>query len=122
MVKETETKDCPVHGSVLFVKHKNGNSKPTFRCMKCSAEAVHRNVQAKRDRAYAEIASACKLCGYNRCISALEWHHLDPSKKEITPAKVFSRSWDNIVKELIKCVLLCANCHREVHAGMKIVG
>ena len=122
MTKETIIKDCKIHGSVTFVKHKNGNATQQFRCMKCSADATYRVVQAKRDRAYREIASCCKLCGYNRCQTALEWHHLDPSQKEITPAKVFSRSWEKIVKELSKCVLLCANCHREVHAGMASVG
>ncbi len=62
------------------------------------------------------------LCGYNKCKSALEYHHLDPSKKEFQLSKARSRSIDKIKQEIKKCVLLCANCHREVHAGIIKLG
>lgn len=56
----------------------------------------------------------CQVCGYNRCIQALEFHHLDPTKKDFTTSGG-TKSFQNIKSELDKCVLLCANCHREVH-------
>lgn len=118
MTKETIEKECHIHGLVTFIKHKNGNSKMQFRCMKCSADAVQRNVNAKRERAYKEFGDCCVVCGYNKCRNALEWHHLDPASKELNPSKVFSRSWEKIVAEINKCVLLCSNCHREVHCGI----
>ncbi len=55
----------------------------------------------------------CSNCGYNKHYSALEFHHIDPNKKEIEPAK--ATSFLRIKDELDKCILLCANCHREVH-------
>jgi hypothetical protein len=61
----------------------------------------------------------CEICGYNKCINALEFHHINPEEKEFgLSTRGLTRSWDKIKKEIDKCVLLCANCHREVHAGL----
>lgn len=119
---ETKIIDCEFHGKVKAAKHKNGNAGSRFRCMKCSAEATKKVVDAKRERVYNELGRKCTVCGYDRCIEALEWHHVDSSTKEITPSKVFSRSYERIIKELSKCVLLCANCHREEHVRLKDIG
>lgn len=65
----------------------------------------------------------CNLCGYNRCIGALEFHHLIPSQKEFALSmKGLTRSWEKIQQELEKTILLCANCHREVEMGLTNVG
>lgn len=63
----------------------------------------------------------CQLCGYNRCITALEFHHLNPNEKDFGISKYTTQKWDNLVSESDKCVLLCANCHREVHYGLRDV-
>lgn len=65
--------------------------------------------------------SKCGICGYDKCVAALEFHHIDPSQKEFTFGDISSRSWDHIVKEISKCACLCANCHREVHYGSTII-
>jgi hypothetical protein len=58
----------------------------------------------------------CERCGYNKFLGALEFHHMDESKKEFTIAKAKSKEiTDKIRNELDKCMLLCANCHREIH-------
>lgn len=61
----------------------------------------------------------CQICGYNKCESALELHHLDRAKKEFgIGEKGYTRAWDKVKSELDKCILLCANCHREIGAGI----
>ena len=61
----------------------------------------------------------CQCCGYNRCLGALEFHHIDPSSKDFgISSKGYTRSWDKVKSELDKCVLVCANCHREIHEGI----
>ncbi len=61
----------------------------------------------------------CVLCGYNRCSGALEFHHRNPKKKDFSlSVRGLTRSWEKIKDEINKCVLICANCHREVHAGI----
>ena len=60
----------------------------------------------------------CQCCGYNRCIRALEFHHLDPSQKDFTISGK-SKSFEMLKKEADKCILVCSNCHKEIHAGIR---
>jgi hypothetical protein len=61
----------------------------------------------------------CVICGYDRCVRALHFHHLDPSEKDFSiAAKGYTRSWEKMKNELDKCVLLCSNCHSEAHENM----
>jgi predicted HNH restriction endonuclease len=69
-----------------------------------------------RERAVALLGGKCQICGYDRCPAAMDFHHLDPSEKDFSISE--STDWDNIERELKKCVLLCATCHREVHDGL----
>lgn len=66
----------------------------------------------------------CSVCQYSKCRQALEFHHLDPAQKEYGVATFRSsrRNREVVIAELKKCVLLCANCHREVHAGLINLG
>ena len=59
----------------------------------------------------------CQVCGYNRCQEALEFHHLDSSQKDFTISGG-TKSFESLKPEVDKCILVCANCHREIHAGM----
>lgn len=65
----------------------------------------------------AAFGGKCGICGYNRHYNALQFHHLDPSKKKFAIGDVLAtpKSWAKIVVELRKCVCICANCHVEVH-------
>lgn len=66
--------------------------------------------------------SGCSICGYNKCRTALDFHHLDPSVKEKSiAAMVHSSSLSKLQKEIEKCILLCSNCHHEVHEGILIL-
>lgn len=58
----------------------------------------------------------CKICGYNKCIASLDFHHEDPTQKEYGISSNGSTiSWEKLKIELDKCILLCACCHRELH-------
>lgn len=58
----------------------------------------------------------CSMCGYDKCIDALEFHHLDPTEKDFSIASSgYTRSWEKIRNELDKCMLVCSNCHKEIH-------
>lgn len=64
----------------------------------------------------------CGLCGYCTCKSAFDFHHVDPSDKEINLAMLIQYKWSRLVKEAKKCVMVCRNCHAEVHAGLREIG
>lgn len=67
----------------------------------------------------AEAGGACRQCGYDRSAAALHFHHLDPSTKAFSIAAAgMTRSLERARAESAKCVLLCANCHAEVEAGV----
>lgn len=61
----------------------------------------------------------CEKCGYNRCIQALEFHHVEPEHKDFSIAQSSSyNSWNRIRDEIDKCQMLCSNCHKEAHYGL----
>jgi len=64
--------------------------------------------------------NSCCKCGYNKSISALDFHHKDPKSKVISISNGVRQSWslDALKKEAAKCILLCSNCHHEVHDGI----
>ena len=66
------------------------------------------------------MGGGCCICGYNKCHSALALHHLDPSKKDFGLGKVRANptNWSRIVDEIKKCILVCHNCHSELHEGI----
>ena len=59
----------------------------------------------------------CEICGYDKNIAALEFHHLDPNVKsfQLDSRHLSNTTRDKIIEELDKCILVCANCHRELH-------
>jgi hypothetical protein len=84
-----------------------------------------RNVRKWRRRTKEKIVKAmggkCQCCGYDFCIDAFSLHHLNSNTKETTIANLLAshRKWEAIVEELRKCILVCHNCHAEIHAGSR---
>jgi hypothetical protein len=82
-------------------------------------EAVRKRRKRLRMMAREYLGGKCMICGYARCTDALDFHHRDPKEKEFGLSdRGLTRSWEKTLKEIKKCVLICANCHREVHAGI----
>lgn len=78
-----------------------------------------------KERAVELMGGCCQKCGYKRSLAALEFHHVRPQDKSFNISAVGwicageddpSKMWLRVQKELEKCVLLCANCHREIEA------
>ncbi|MDD5732017.1 MAG: HNH endonuclease signature motif containing protein [Patescibacteria group bacterium] len=82
--------------------------------------AVARRRKRLRELAIEYKGGKCQKCGYKKCLEALEFHHLDENKKNFgLSARGVTRSWDKVKREIDKCILVCANCHREIHAKEK---
>jgi hypothetical protein len=108
--------DCPHHGVTLFQLRAEGG----YRCLKCRSEAVTRRRRKVKRILVEEAGGACRLCGYDRCIAALEFHHRNPAEKKFSLShRGVARSLAKARAEAAKCILLCANCHAEVEAGVR---
>ena len=64
------------------------------------------------------LGGCCFRCGYDRCLRALDFHHIDESTKLFGIGACSNKDLDLMIEEVKKCVLLCSNCHRELHDGM----
>jgi transposase-like protein len=106
---------CPRHGETMFALEGRGY----YRCKQCRAEAITRRRRKMKRILVEEAGGGCLVCGYDSCLSALEFHHLDPLQKRLEiNAKGSSLALDTLRAEARKCVLLCSNCHMEVEAGL----
>ena len=64
----------------------------------------------------------CIFCKYNYYEGALEFHHIDPKTKSFgIGQKGYTRSWLKVKEELDKCILVCSNCHQEIHGGIRSI-
>jgi hypothetical protein len=84
-------------------------------CKICFAEYTFKKRFNFKINALEYKGNCCESCGYNKDITALEFHHKNPAQKEINPAKLYHKPWDFAKEELDKCSVLCSNCHREEH-------
>ena len=80
--------------------------------------AVTKRRQRLKEECVAIKGGKCVVCGYNRCVACLEFHHIGKEKEFGVSFRGFSYSKRRMVEEVQKCVLLCANCHRELHNGL----
>jgi len=82
-------------------------------------EAVKKRRKKLRTMARDYKGGKCQICGYKKCSRALSFYHTDPKKKGFgLTSRGLTRSWKKIQEEIDKCILLCANCHMEVHEGI----
>lgn len=114
-----KTHECRVCGEQSLAKMmrngKSGTSKSI--CKSCHSKNTILRGKANRKLYIQYKGSKCSKCGYSKCDDALDFHHPDPHAKDTS-----FRSWrywglEKAKVELDKCILLCANCHREEHAS-----
>jgi hypothetical protein len=88
-------------------------------CKKCTTQQVVERTKKLKQEMVNYKGGCCQVCGYNKYIGALDFHHLNPNEKDFTIAHVRQYKFDDIIKsELDKCLLVCSNCHREIHGGL----
>jgi excisionase family DNA binding protein len=106
---------CARHGSTSFGLDNRG----IYRCLRCRTEAVARRRRRLKEILVSEAGGRCTLCGYDRYIGALQFHHRNSEDKVFgVGERGMTRSLAAVRAEAAKCVLLCANCHAEVEGGI----
>ncbi len=120
--KEREAKGlkyCPCCKKVKSINEfyqRRGKKGGSTYCKSCTnTESSVRQVNFKQ-KCVNYKGGTCEICGYDKSIGSLEFHHIDSSEKDFQISKVKSHSFsDTVKKELDKCMLLCRNCHGEIH-------
>jgi transposase len=111
-------RSCRRHGDTDFWLEASGY----YRCLRCRWERIARRRRRLKATLVEEAGGRCRLCGYQRYAGALGFHHVDPATKAFSIAEAGATiSIARLRAEAEKCVLLCANCHAEVEAGIASV-
>lgn len=112
-------KRCSIIKSVdNFYKRRKGFDISTY-CKPCTNIQTINRQRKFKEKCIKYKGSCCQMCNYKKYNGALEFHHLDPTKKDFSISSAKHTKFDNrIIIELDKCILLCSNCHKEVHAGL----
>ena len=109
---------CPKHGHSAFFARQEGG----YRCAKCNTAAVSARRRQVKRQLVKEAGGQCRRCGFAGHPAALQFHHVDPASKEFHLSQQgMSRSIARMRAEAEKCILLCANCHALVEAGVESV-
>ena len=109
-------RECATHGWTEFVP---SGARGFYRCPKCAMERVAAYRRRVKEILVEEAGGRCRVCGYDIYVGALHFHHLDPSTKRFQVSHAGTTgSLQAMREEARKCVLLCANCHAEVEAGL----
>lgn len=126
---ETERRfcqDCATNQSIesfRIITKKGGSSGRLHTCMDCESKKKSDQrsnfKQICLDYKTSQTGlTGCEICGYNRCNQALEFHHVDPKQKDFRLSKNRTKVGVKVREELDKCMVVCANCHREIHNGV----
>ena len=98
-------------------------------CYECSGESTRSDTTTRKHQktilrrsmkkqAIKLLGGKCSICGYNKCIDALEFHHDNPKEKDFKLGSGNTMSWKEYKSEAEKCILVCSNCHKEIHSKL----
>lgn len=101
---------------------KNLSGKQSLYCSITCKNAAHQSYDAQKKRGLqrkiyfvTELGGKCTECGYQKNLAGLAFHHLHGKEFQLDVRSLSNRKLNAILAELRKCVLLCHNCHAEVH-------
>ena len=119
-LKNCEVCEAPISGQKVKYCSNKCKQKAHWDRVKIQPNTYHSQTKRAIERKLKLIelrGGGCEVCGYNKNIGAIEFHHIDPNEKEgtLTARTLSNRNMDWIMNEFSKVMCLCANCHREHH-------
>jgi hypothetical protein len=106
-------RECPRHGMIEHRQFSDGRAR-RWRCRRCVGEAVTRRHRKVKQTLVELAGGRCVVCGYDRTLVNLHFHHVDPATKAFGMSISSGKSLAAYVAEARKCILVCANCHGEI--------
>lgn len=108
-------KICPICNTSFIPKTAAANQR--ICCYTCMPDGIQLTRGAFLARIKEVKGGKCVRCGYSACLKALEFHHIDSSQKDFTISNDHFKLLE-AVEESKKCILLCSNCHKELHDNL----
>lgn len=115
-MEKTKWMVCKRHGFVEYVLRSSGR----YRCPKCTSYEVTEKRRKNKVALVEYKGGKCEICGYDKCIGALEFHHINPSEKKFGLSNGNVKSLEELKKEADKCILVCNRCHSEIHYNLML--
>lgn len=119
-MNKTEMLICNVHGISEFSL--SGIKKPRWKCKKCMYDVSKNYLYELKIKCILYKGGKCERCGYDKCPRSMDFHHVDPTQKDFSLGdrnpntnKKGTKKWETVRMELDKCILVCRNCHSEIH-------
>lgn len=116
---DPEYKECTKCAEIL---PRSAFSGTNGKCNICVAIQQRQKRQKFKKICCDYLGGKCSNCAYSRCIAALQFHHEDPAHKDFEISRFRHNNFDKIKQELDKCILLCSNCHAEIHFTSEVEG
>lgn len=111
---------CQTSKELIEFYNRRGKEGNSVYCKSCTSDQTLERQRSFKLKAVEHCGGKCLCCGYDTYQGALEFHHKDPNSKDFSLSHVKLTTFNQtIIDELDKCVLVCANCHREIHAGLR---
>lgn len=108
-------KYLPVELFGIYKRKENNSYRVYSYCKKCDSQRIKSVQREIKQQAVNYKGSKCEICGYNKCLGSLHFHHLDPKEKDFAISAMKKLDMTVLKKELDKCILVCSNCHGEIH-------
>lgn len=105
-------KECLICGKIFQPKTASASQRTC--CYDCMPDGIQLTRGMFLTKLKEQQGGQCIRCGYSKCLKALEFHHVDPNEKEFTISNDHFKL-SEAVEEIKKCILICSNCHRELH-------
>lgn len=110
-MKEIIIKTCIRHGETEHAMYSG-----KLKCKKCMVEYDYQKRHRIKTQLVEYKGGKCEICGYDKCLNALDFHHKTPEDKKFALNTAnYNKSFEVLKSEADKCILVCANCHREIH-------
>lgn len=116
--KQGKIKRCEICGKEFIPVKFGGTRKYCYECSPQEGTGTDKRTIIRRALKKMLVdykGGVCERCGYNKCLRALEFHHLDPSKKDFGISGCITKNVEQLKQEVDKCILVCSNCHAEIH-------
>lgn len=111
---------CSFYSCTNEVRENPYRGRQTLYCSKsCKSKSCVNEHRRRRKQQFVDYkGGSCSICGYSKSLAALQFHHLDPAKKDFNITRATTITLNKAKVELDKCILVCANCHFEIHQGL----